>query len=168
MATDKSEPRVGLIAQVGAFSIVVLLATRAALGTYFDFMEQAEKQRKVGSVAPEALMSLRASESARLSGGPMPIDKAMDELASRGRMGIGPELAPGNSKDVAPLQGWAKMPSEVPAPMLADAGPEAPMSATLDAGGRAGADAGHIHTGAGKTDAGAKAPARTPSNEGPR
>jgi hypothetical protein len=60
------------------------------------------------------------------------------------------------------------MPSEVPAPMLADAGPEAPMSATLDAGGRAGADAGHIHTGAGKTDAGAKAPARTPSNEGPR
>jgi hypothetical protein len=134
MATDSSEPRVGLIAKVGVFSIVVLLGTRAALGTYFDFMEQSEKQRKIALVKPEALMSLRAAESASLLSGPMPIDKAMAQLASHGRMGIGPDLAPSASRDVAPLQGWAKMPSEVPLPMLADAGPSAPIVAIVDAG----------------------------------
>jgi hypothetical protein len=45
MATESSEPRVGLIAQVGIFCIVALLASRAALNTYFDFMVQAEKHR---------------------------------------------------------------------------------------------------------------------------
>jgi hypothetical protein len=79
-------------------------------------------------------MSLRASEATRLSAGATPIDKAMAELASRGRMGIGPDLAPSASRDVAPLQGWAKMPIEVPAAMLADAGAPAPAVAAPDAG----------------------------------
>jgi hypothetical protein len=105
-----------------------------ALNTYFDFMEQAEKQRKFGSLKPEALMSLRASEATRLSAGAIPIDKAMAELASRGRMGIGPDLAPSASRDVAPLQGWAKMPIEVPSAMLADAGAPAPAVTAPDAG----------------------------------
>jgi hypothetical protein len=151
MATDSSEPRVGLIAKVGVFSIVVLLCTRAVLSTYFDFMEQAEKQRKFGLAKPEALISVRAAEATMLSSGSMPIDKAMADLANRGRMGMGPEFAPVNSKDVAPLQGWAKMPSEVPLPMLADAGPPRATAPIVDAGpaaprhdaGRAsGADAG--------------------------
>jgi hypothetical protein len=151
MATDSSEPRVGLIAKVGVFSVVVLLCTRAVLSTYFDFMEQAEKQRKFGLAKPEALMSQRAAEATMLSSGPMPIDKAMADLASRGRMGIGPEFAPINSKDVAPLQGWAKMPSEVPPAMLADAGSPPASVPIVDAGSPAprhgvgrpsGADAG--------------------------
>lgn len=154
MATDSSEPRVGLIAKVGVFSIVLLLCVRAVLSTYFDFMEQDEKQRKFGLAKPEALISVRAAEAAMLSAGPMPIDKAMADLASRGRMGIGPELAPVNSKDVAPLQGWAKMPSEVPLAMLADAGPPQAAAAIVDGGsgaprhdaGRAtGSDAGARH-----------------------
>jgi hypothetical protein len=154
MATDSSEPRVGLIAKVGVFSIVVLLCTRAALGTYFDFMEQAEKERKIGLVKPEALLSLRAAEGASLSSGAMPIDKAMAQLASRGRMGLGPDLAPTASRDVAPLQGWAKMPSEVPPGMLADAGPPAPVVTVADAGAGAPHGAGH----ASGADAGARRP----------
>jgi hypothetical protein len=154
MATDSSEPRVGLIAKVGVFSVVVLLCTRAALGTYFNFMEQSEKERKIGLVKPEALMSLRAAEGASLSSGSMPIDKAMAQLASRGRMGIGPELAPSASRDVAPLQGWAKMPSEVPPAMLADAGPSAPMATVVDAG----AGAPHSQVRASGADGGARHP----------
>src|SRR5271166_1047127 len=130
MATDSSEPRVGLIAKIGVFAIAVLLVTRALLGSYFDREVQAELQRKVGSAKPEALMSLRASEGARLASGAMPIDKAMAQLSSRGRMGLGPELAPGASKDVAPLQGWAKMPSEVPPAMTA--APPAPAVVSGD------------------------------------
>jgi hypothetical protein len=153
MATDSSEPRVGLIAKVGVFSIVVLLCTRSALSTYFDSMEQSEKQRKIGLVKPEALMSLRASEATRLSSGAMPIDKAMGQLASRGRMGIGPEFAPSASRDVAPLQGWAKMPSEVPPAMMTSAAPVAPATPVVDGG------AGAIRPAAGRmsgTDAGAR------------
>jgi hypothetical protein len=152
MATESSEPRVGLIAKVGVFCIVVLLATRAALNTYFDFMEQAEKQRKFGLIKPEALMSLRASEATRLSAGAIPIDKAMAELASRGRMGIGPDLAPSASRDVAPLQGWAKLPLEVPSAMLADAG-AAPAVTAPDAGST---HAGTVH--GPPTDGGARHP----------
>jgi hypothetical protein len=121
MATESSEPRVGLIFKVGIFCIGLLVATRAALNTYFDFMEQAEVARKIGTAKPEALLNLRASESARLGGGAMPIDKAMAQVASRGRMGMGPEFAPSNSKDIAPLQGWAKMPNDVPPEMTAPA-----------------------------------------------
>lgn len=123
MATDNSEPRVGLISKIGVSAIVVLLATRALLTAYFDRETQAELQRKVGSAKPEALMNLRASEGTRLSSGAMPIDKAMAQLTSRGRMGLGPELAPSASKDLAPLQGWVKMPSEVPPAMTASATP---------------------------------------------
>jgi hypothetical protein len=152
MATDSSEPRVGLIAKVGVFSIAVLLCTRAALSSYFDFMEQSEKQRKIGLVKPEALMSLRASEATRLSSGAMPIDKAMGQLASRGRMGIGPELAPSASRDVAPLQGWAKMPSEVPPAMMTSAVPVPPAIPVVDGGAGAIRPAGRT----GGTDAGAR------------
>jgi hypothetical protein len=152
MATDNSEPRVGLISKIGVSAIVVLLATRALLTAYFDHETQAELQRKIGSAKPEALMNLRASEGTRLSSGAMPIDKAMAQLASRGRMGLGPELAPSASKDLAPLQGWVKMPSEVPPAMTAAALPEgrpgdagAALSTSADAGVRArGTDGGAV------------------------
>jgi hypothetical protein len=135
MATDSSEPRVGLIAKVGVFAVFVLVATRAGLSAYFDHEVQEELQAKVGSAKPEALMNMRASETQRLSGGAMPIDKAMAQLATRGRLGTGPELVPSASRDVAPLQGWSKMPGEVPPAMTAPP----PSAAEADAGA---ADAG--------------------------
>lgn len=114
MATDRSEPQVGLIAKVGLLSVVVLFATRGALGAYFDHEVQAQEHAKMAMAKPEALMSLRTADSARLSGGSMPIDKAMAQLSTKGRMGVGPDLVPNPSKDLAPLQGWSKMPAEVP------------------------------------------------------
>jgi hypothetical protein len=47
--SDKSEPRVGLILQVGVLAIVTLIATRAVLQAYFDRMERAEITRKIGT-----------------------------------------------------------------------------------------------------------------------
>jgi hypothetical protein len=65
----------------------------------------------------------------------MPIDKAMQQLATRGRTAI-PDIMPTMSRDVAPLQGWTKMPAEVPPQMAAGAGSDAqaPLSAGVDAG----------------------------------
>ena len=144
MATDKSEPRVGLIFKLGLFAILTLAVIRGALSTYFNLAVEGERLRKFGEIRPEALMSLRASEKERLSSGAMPIDKAMDQLAQKGRKSVGPNLMPTSSRDVAPLQGWTKMPVDVPpAMMVPPADPQ--NSASADAGpapARAGAAPG--------------------------
>jgi hypothetical protein len=119
MATDKSEPRSGVILKVGALSIVALVAAHATLVAYFDHIAQAEEHRKFGDVKPEALLNMRADEKERLSSGPMPIDKAMQQIAARGRMGASLDIVPTASRDLAPLQGWSKMPAEVPGAMTA-------------------------------------------------
>jgi hypothetical protein len=129
MATDKSPVRYAIIVQVTVFSIVTLVVLRVALGSYFDHFVQAEEHRKVGEIKPESLMSLRADEAQRLAAGSMPIETAMQTLAKRGRLAMSPEIAPTASRDVGPLQGWVKMPAEVPAPMAAEADASAASTA---------------------------------------
>jgi hypothetical protein len=150
MATDKTEPRTGLILRFGALAVVTLLIVHAALSAYFDRMAKAEELRKLGT--PAALTSLRADEKARLSSGATPIDRAMQTLVDKGRMGAGPAIAPTVSKDVAPLQGWSKMPGEVPPAMTA--APPPPPAEVPDAGGAAAS--------ANKPDAGPQKVARPP------
>jgi hypothetical protein len=124
MTSDKSDPRVGLILQVGILAIVSLLATRAVLQAYFDRIERAEVTRKLGTYP--VLADMRAEAKKELTGGPMPIDQAMQTLASKGRMNASPDIVPSASKDVAPLQGWSKMPSYVPPEMTAPPPPPPP------------------------------------------
>jgi hypothetical protein len=148
MAIDKSEPRVGLIFRIGFLVVGLLLGIRALLNTYFDEIASAEESRKFGQVVPQALLNLRADEQQRLTEGSMPVDKAMQTIVARGRMGASPDIMPSASRDLAPMQGWSKMPAEVPPTMMApppetvDAG--APAAVTPgDAGSRTmGADAG--------------------------
>jgi hypothetical protein len=145
MATDKSQPRVGLILQVGALACVILLVVHAALVSYFDHMAHGEEFRKIELAKPQALLSVRSDEKQRLTRAAMPIDKAMQIMSTtEGRGSTGAGLMPRPSMDVAPLQGWMQMPSEVPVAMTVDAGALAP----------AGSDGGE-----GSTDAGV-APAR--------
>ncbi len=146
MATDKSEPRTGLIFRIGLFAIIILLTLRGALISYFGNMASAEEERKIGQVVPDALNDLRADEKQRLTSGPMPIDKAMKEIVDHGRT-TSPDTMPSASKDIAPLQGWMKLPSEVPPAMTAvapenmDAGAPGP-AVGADGGNRKSADGG--------------------------
>jgi hypothetical protein len=133
MATDKSEPRIGLIFRIGVISCVVLATVRFALATYFDEVTQGEVHRKVVDAKPEALLSLRSDEQKRLTEGPLPIAQAMQELVAKGRASASPEIAPAESKDVAPLQGWIRMPAEVPLPMAIGAAPSASPSGAASA-----------------------------------
>jgi hypothetical protein len=133
MAIDKSEPRIGIILQVALIAIVTLFAVRAVLNSYFDHMTRVEEARKVAP--PEALRSVRADEEQRLKTGAMSIDVAMQTLATKGRMNASPDIAPSaKTKDVAPLQGWVKLPGTVPpamsAPPPAPSAPPAASSAT--------------------------------------
>lgn len=121
MATDKSEPRVGLIIRIGILSIVILMVVRVALGAYFDEITQSEEHRKIVEARPEALLSLRSDEQKRLTEGPVPIVQAMHQLAAKGRGAASPDIAPIESKDLAPLQGWSRMPAAVPLPMVTGA-----------------------------------------------
>ena len=130
MATDKSEPRTGLIIKVGILAISTLIGVRAALVPYFDHVAQAEDYTKYASIKPDALMSLRDDEHRRMTSGPMPIERAMQQLETKGRMGFSPDVMPTISRDVAPLQGWVKMPSEVPAIMMAAPDGSAPAAAS--------------------------------------
>jgi len=140
MATDKSQPRVGLILQVGAVAFVTLLFVHAALVSYFDHVAHGEEFRKIESAKPQALQSVRSDEARRLTGTAMPIDKAMQTMSTTsGRGSTGAELMPKPSMDVAPLQGWVQMPSEVPVAMTVDAAASAPG---LDGGGEGSTDAG--------------------------
>jgi hypothetical protein len=141
MATENSDPQSGLILKLGAIAVVSLVLIHAGLVAYFDDVAKAEEQRKIGDAKPEALMSLRADEQQRLSTGPMSIDKAKEQMAAQGRMGASTMVVPSISRDVAPLQGWSKMPSEAPSAMMAP--PESPSSATtfMDAGAPSVSDA---------------------------
>lgn len=152
MALDNTQPKVGAIAQVAVLAIVTLLVTRGALLVYFDGMAQAEEYRKWGSLPPEALNSLRADETQRLSSGAMPIDKAIQAMATKGRMAASPDITPATSaaRDLAPLQGWTRMPAQVPPEMSAapPAAPAAPEVASADAGATVSTkpDAGAVST----------------------
>jgi len=137
MATENPEPRTALILKVAALSVVTLILAHAGLVAYFDDIAKAEEQRKIGDVKPEALMSLRAEEQQRLGSGPVPIEKAKEDMIAKGRMGASPMIAPSISRDVAPLQGWSKLPGEPPAAMMAPPEPTAgdmAAPAMVDAG----------------------------------
>jgi hypothetical protein len=140
MAIDKSEPRVGLIFRIGLLVVGLLVATRALLTSYFDQIASAEESRKIGQAVPQQLIDLRADEQRRLTSGPMPLDQAMQTIASKGRMAASPDIMPSASRDLGPLQGWSKLPREVPAMMMAPPPPEAidagapAATPTIDAG----------------------------------
>jgi hypothetical protein len=125
MATDKSEPRVGLIFRIGILAAVLLVCTRAALASYFDEISQAEEHRKIVEAKPEALFNLRSDEQKRLTEGPIPISQAMHDLATKGRAS---DIEPVQSKDLSPLQGWSRLPATVPQPMINSAASSAAPS----------------------------------------
>lgn len=52
------------------------------------------------------IVAMRAAEQQALSGGKMPIDKAIEALAQRGR-GASNKIAPLQSEDVSAMSGWA-------------------------------------------------------------
>jgi hypothetical protein len=114
------------------------MSTRAVLQAYFDRMERAEITRKIGT--NDALISLRAEEKQQLSAGAMPIDKAMQMLAAKGRMNLSPDVMPSASKDKAPLEGWTKMPGQVPT-AFAVPPPEPPPAPSASASAAPGASA---------------------------
>jgi hypothetical protein len=160
MGTDKSELRIGAIVSVGVFVVAALLSVRVGLVAYFDITSRAEEVRKVAATRPTTRLAIQADESRQMTSGPLPIDRAMKVLATRGRLRASSEIQPVASKDISPLMGWMQMPATVPGPMAvtpdasADASPDddAHVATPVDGGrpvgdskpGTPGADGGLV------------------------
>ena len=85
-------------------AIVTLLVARVRAGRLLR-PRRAGRGAAEGRHHPTRSMSLRADEEQRLTSGAMPIDKAMQTLATKGRMGASPDIMPSASKDIAPAPG---------------------------------------------------------------
>lgn len=113
MATDKSEPRVGIIVKVAGIAIVVFVGVRFGLVSYFNnIQDEIRAQQAAEAVNPE-LDQVRARE-ASLDKGPTPIAAAMQTLANTDRSRKGVQgLEPQQSNDMrAVTDCWAKMPCD--------------------------------------------------------
>jgi hypothetical protein len=119
-----AQRRFPIIRSVLTGVLVVALGTAVGLGVQSAAARARGRSALalVGATSPKALLEVRASEQARLEQGPLPIERAMDQLASRGRRGAGPALEPLPSDDLAPMQGWGMKPHDVAPWMMVDAG----------------------------------------------
>jgi len=162
MAAENTEPRSGLILQIGLFTVVSLVGIRYGLVSYFDDQMGVEYLKKVGSHKSEQLVALRAEEQKMLTGGAMPIDKAMALMARQGRDRV---LPPKPSDDMAAVQGWTQAPNpnasammpRTAVPAAGDPGATGDGGAMLSAGLDGGVKLAAGDGATGKNDAGAGA-----------
>src|SRR5688572_10994686 len=110
MATDETPPRHALILGIAFASVATLGTLKFIFDSYYKHVMEEEVAAK--SMAPVELQAARLADQQRLATGPMPIDKAMQDLAkARGNV-----ISPEQSTDDAPLVGWSKLPRVAVAP----------------------------------------------------
>lgn len=113
---EQSAPKNALIVLVIGASALALLALKPGLDSYYDGMFRdvvTRQQRVYDDLAMVNAAAARAD--AQLHQGSMPIDRAMEQLATRGRMSfpaIRPEAGPEQVLDA--LRGWSQLSQEVP------------------------------------------------------
>jgi hypothetical protein len=135
VATDATPPRHALILGIAIASALTLGTLKLIFDWYYKSVMEAEVAAK--AAPPMELKAARLAEQQRLTSGPMPIDKAMQDLAKSREALITPE----QSTDEGPLVGWSKSPRPVPAPAAAGDG-GAMVAPAADAGAMVAGDAG--------------------------
>src|SRR5450432_1660156 len=121
MAHESSNPKVRVLL-IGAFAAAISLALFDQIfRSYYNSMMEEEESEKVLTVAPKQLLDLRTAEQARLTSAALPIDRAMKELATRGREDptlkdlAKADITPEPSNDNAALIGWGQLAPKAPA-----------------------------------------------------
>ena len=162
MAHESSNPKVRMMLIVAFIAAISLVLFDQIFRSYYNSMMEEEESEKVLTVVPKQLNDLRAAEQTRLTSAALPIDRAMKELATRGRedpalktLGKA-DITPEPSNDNAALAGWgllAVKPVEPPGHGDAPAPAPGDHGAAGDAGPTAAGDGGIALA----TDAGARA-----------
>jgi hypothetical protein len=135
MATDNSQPRNQLILVLAVGTVLILFGLKFVFDSYFVGMMETEAKAK--QAQPEELWKLRDDEKKKLEGSPVPIQKAMGDLVSKGRESS-PLITPAPSDDQAPMVGWSQGTHALAAAAAGGAAPgdhhDAPVAAGSDAG----------------------------------
>jgi hypothetical protein len=162
MATDNSPPKIRIILTVAFSSAVILVTLNYVFRSYFEMMR--DEVELAHQRTPEDLIKLHEGEKRNLASSPMPIERAMQEVAAKGRE-ASPDIAAQPSNDLGPMVGWIRNPNQAvidainaaansdagAAPAVAGDGGAAPAAA-----GDAGAPASDAGARQGAADAGAK------------
>lgn len=113
---DTTPPRNRDIAVYSLLAVSLLVGVKFAADSYLEANTRAVRAGHVEtSTALEALESYRSESNASLAGGEMPIDEAMDALATRGRAAFVQIRPTADDNDGARL-GWASLPATAPEP----------------------------------------------------
>jgi hypothetical protein len=148
MATDNSPPKIRVILTIAFSSVVILGALNFVFRSYFQMMTD---EAQLTHLRPAAeLIKLREGEQKNLTSGAVPIDKAIAELAAKGRGEALKDIEPQASNDMGPMVGWVRTPNQAivarleaeaadasapaPAPAMSADGGAAPTSAGTDGG----------------------------------
>src|SRR5215468_4224305 len=101
MATDNSPPKIRVILTIAFSSVVILGALNFVFRSYFQMMTD---EATLTHLRPAAeLIKLREGEQKNLTSGAMPIDKAIAELAAKGRGDALKDIEPQASNDMGPM-----------------------------------------------------------------
>lgn len=124
---DDSPPRNGTIFFYTVLTVVLLVAVKFLLDSYFAKVVDAEIEDKVLTQGMEEVQAQREQETATLEKGPLPIESAIKMMAKQGRAAM-PEIAPQSGAGKPEVAGWSQLKREVaePAPAAAPAVEGAP------------------------------------------
>jgi hypothetical protein len=142
MATDNSPPRIRIILTVAFSSLVILVTLNYVFRSYFIMMTEEVEHDHLWK--PVELLKLHEGEEKNLTTGALPIQRAMSELAQRGREGSAAltqyaDITPQPSNDLGAMVGWVRSPNQ----------------AVIDAINAAATDAGTAEQPTAATDGGA-------------
>ena len=115
---DDTPPRNGVILLATFVAVTTLFSLKYVFYSYLDRSEMRVRRGHVAtSLTSEHLAEYREHANAQLLGGEMPIEDAMDQLATRGR-GAFAQIRPIADTSTGAREGWARMPvrADDPAP----------------------------------------------------
>lgn len=126
---DDSPPRNGVIFFYTVLTVIVLIAIKFLLDSYFAKTMDDEVHDKVLTRGMEEVREMRAREAAALD--PKTLNSAKAVYSRSGRTGV---LAPASGQGKPEVQGWTQLGRQV-APPVAPAAPEAPTEPAAPAPG---------------------------------
>ncbi|MAR57354.1 MAG: hypothetical protein CMM93_09240 [Rickettsiales bacterium] len=121
MGFEKTEPRNNQILLWGVVSVITLFALVPLFHSYFGIAFGAELTDKVEGRPNTEYEDLRDTQRGHLGDAPVNIEAAMQQLATRGRVGTpvmprpndGPEMSEEDYEaSLAPLTGWSRLANE--------------------------------------------------------
>ncbi len=121
MAHESSNPKVKVLILAAIGAAISLALFDVVFRSYYTAMMEGEESEKVLTVAPKQLIELRAAEQQRLTAAALPIDRAMKELATRGREDpalkklSAADITPEPSNDNGAVVGWGLLVTAPPA-----------------------------------------------------